>query len=385
MNLPTPPQPDEDPVLGWFLETAIQISLQTDETEMARLATTGIHRHLGIDRVSIWLCDRDHAGLTGTCLVDEAGQAHDESPLYHSFADMGGLPLAGEKSRPAYCLIDPSAPPGSRFLESLGTGRKLLVAIWDDPKTLGFIACGNLPSKHPFTPFQIRSVRLLALVLGRILAARRHSHRQAGQKQESNDKLAGGIAHDFNNMLTGILGNTSLALLKLPPNTPAYNDLLKAEVLGHQAAEYCRQLQACSVRNKPGEIRPATENPDAPVGAQILVVDDEPSIRSLASRVLTRAGYQIRTAEDGAAALEIYEKEKRGLRLILLDLTMPRLDGHQVLREIRKTDPHIPILIMSGYSELELAHQFEGHAPDGFLQKPFLIPDLLEKISSYVT
>lgn len=404
MNFPPPPQPEEDPVLGWFLETVIQLPLQTGETELARFAAAEIHRHLGVDRVSVWLCDPDHVGISGTCLVDETGQTHDESPLYHSFADMGGLPLAGEKSRPAYLQDDSTTPLNSPFLKSLGTGRKLVVAIWDGQKNLGFIACGNLPTKHPFTPFQIKSVRLLSLVLGRILSTRRNpqpgtgpkqdlprweKRLPAGQRPEGFGTLAAGLAHDFNNMLTGILGNTSLALLKLPPNTPAYNDLLKAEAIIHQAAEYCGKLQAFAGQNTPGEVRPAaaspTALPDARTGTQVLVVDDEASIRSLASRILTRVGYQVRTAEDGAAALEIYEKEKNTLRLILLDLTMPRLDGHQVIREIRKTDPHIPILIMSGYSELELAHKFEGHAPNGFIQKPFHIPNLLEKISSILT
>ena len=393
MNTPPPSHLDEDLVLGWFLETAIQLPLQSGEAEMARVVATEIHRQLGIDRVAVWLCDKDHAGLSGTCLVDETGQTRDDRSLYHSFADTGGLPLAGEKSRPPFLLAGASTPQNSPYLKSLGDGEKLVASIWDGQKSLGFVVCGNLPHKHPFTGFQVKSVRMLALALGRILCARRNSRTQTGTNQDflqlEKHLLAGGPAHDFNNLLTGILGNISLALLKLPPNTPAYNDLLKAEGIGHQAAEYCRQLQVFAVRNTPGEVRTAAEcppaRPEARAGTQILIVDDEPSIRSLASRILTRAGYQVRTAEDGATAVKIFEKENKTIRLILLDLTMPRMDGHQVLRAIRKTDPHIPILVMSGYSELELVHQFEGHEPTGFIQKPFHIPNLLEKIHSFLT
>jgi two-component system, cell cycle sensor histidine kinase and response regulator CckA len=122
-------------------------------------------------------------------------------------------------------------------------------------------------------------------------------------------------------------------------------------------------------------------NPSS-LALHILVVEDEPSIRSLACKILTREGYQVFAAQDGIEALEIYQGNKNQIQLILLDLTMPRMDGHELLHKIRETDADLPILVMSGYSELDLSSQFREVSPTGFIQKPFNVPDLLHKVQS---
>jgi hypothetical protein len=83
--------------------------------------------------------------------------------------------------------------------------------------------------------------------------------------------------------------------------------------------------------------------------ATILLADDEPMIRDLASNILQRYGYQVLLAEDGLQALEIYQQEKGRIDLVLLDLAMPRLSGDDTFRRLREIDPNVRVLLSSGY------------------------------------
>ena len=76
-------------------------------------------------------------------------------------------------------------------------------------------------------------------------------------------------------------------------------------------------------------------------GIYILIVDDESRMRKLLKDFLTAKGYQTLEAEDGEKAIEIYEENKNKIKLILLDVMMPKLDGWSVLRKIRQ-DSKIP-------------------------------------------
>jgi FixJ family two-component response regulator len=69
---------------------------------------------------------------------------------------------------------------------------------------------------------------------------------------------------------------------------------------------------------------------------------------------------------------------------VLLDLTMPRMDGVEVLRKLRALCPDVPVVVMSGYSEIDMARRFEGMGVNGFLQKPFLARDILTLVSRMV-
>ena len=108
----------------------------------------------------------------------------------------------------------------------------------------------------------------------------------------------------------------------------------------------------------------------------VLVVDDEEAVRKAASQLLQRAGYEVMTAVDGQDALERYDEHHARVSAVLLDLTMPRLNGEQTLRALRERDPKLPVVVMSGYSELEV--------PDPsvrFLSKPFRAQELIEAIA----
>jgi two-component system, cell cycle sensor histidine kinase and response regulator CckA len=108
----------------------------------------------------------------------------------------------------------------------------------------------------------------------------------------------------------------------------------------------------------------------------VLVVEDEESIRSFTRRVLERAGFQVREAADGRAGLDLFVQYAPEIVAVLLDLTMPRMDGQEVLLQLRRLDPNVPVLVMSGYSDLEVSARFAGMGASGFIQKPFHPRDL---------
>ena len=110
----------------------------------------------------------------------------------------------------------------------------------------------------------------------------------------------------------------------------------------------------------------------------VLVVDDEEAVRSLASRMLESFGFQVMTANDGRDGVEKFLENADAITVVLLDVTMPMMNGQEVLDRIRKRRPDIPVLFMSGYMrEGELRDL--GGATD-FLQKPFQVEELQEKL-----
>jgi len=108
----------------------------------------------------------------------------------------------------------------------------------------------------------------------------------------------------------------------------------------------------------------------------VLVVEDEETVRTTVERILIALGFSVVLAADGQDGAAKFAQAPAGFRLVLLDLTMPRLDGVQAYREIRRNNPAIPVLLMSGYSEQQAMARFARNELAGFLQKPFDIPTL---------
>jgi signal transduction histidine kinase/CheY-like chemotaxis protein len=107
----------------------------------------------------------------------------------------------------------------------------------------------------------------------------------------------------------------------------------------------------------------------------VLLVDDEPAIRTLAKRILEMQGYRVLLAEDGLDALETFTEMREHIGLVILDLTMPRLSGHDTYRRMREIDPGVRVLFSSGYSADQLD---ESEAGAGFVSKPYR-PDELAR------
>jgi len=108
----------------------------------------------------------------------------------------------------------------------------------------------------------------------------------------------------------------------------------------------------------------------------VLVVDDEEGVRVAASDLLQSMGFETILASDGLEAVDIYRGAGGSIRAVLMDLTMPHLDGVETYRELRRIDANCCVVLTSGYNEQEAIQDFLGKGLAGFVQKPFLRADL---------
>jgi len=112
----------------------------------------------------------------------------------------------------------------------------------------------------------------------------------------------------------------------------------------------------------------------------ILVVDDEEIVRRTASSLLVRHGYGVITAENGRTAVELYRGLHQRIAMVLLDMTMPVMDGEAALRELKAIRPDVKVILSSGFNEAEAVRRFAGAGLSGFIQKPYTSGRLAEKI-----
>jgi len=115
----------------------------------------------------------------------------------------------------------------------------------------------------------------------------------------------------------------------------------------------------------------------------ILVVDDEETVRSVATATLEHCGFTVCTANNGRDGLRAYRDQSAEIRAVLLDLTMPILSGDEVLAELRsggEPGATVPVLLSSGYSSTDVAGNLQRFGPIHFLQKPYGPGDLIQKL-----
>jgi signal transduction histidine kinase len=122
---------------------------------------------------------------------------------------------------------------------------------------------------------------------------------------------------------------------------------------------------------------------DAPTwlgSGTILIVDDDETVRALAKKMMERYGFTVMTATDGREGLELFRAHHTTLRAVLLDMTMPHMDGEEAFREMRRITGNVPVVLTSGYSEQDATNRFAGKGLAGFVQKPFRTDDLMAAI-----
>lgn len=110
----------------------------------------------------------------------------------------------------------------------------------------------------------------------------------------------------------------------------------------------------------------------------VLVVDDEETVRETAMMLLEDIGFTTVAAADGVEALEIFRARGDQIRVVLMDLTMPRMGGEECFRELRRIKPDVRVVLTSGYNEQDAIQAFTGKRLAGFIQKP-VSPDRLRK------
>ena len=106
-------------------------------------------------------------------------------------------------------------------------------------------------------------------------------------------------------------------------------------------------------------------------GTTVLVVEDEPIVRTTLALVLKHSGLSVLEAEDGVAAVEIFRQHRDEIGCVVCDLTMPRMNGWETLTALRQLLPGIGVILVSGYSEAQAMAGDHPERPVAFLQKPY--------------
>jgi signal transduction histidine kinase/ActR/RegA family two-component response regulator len=109
-------------------------------------------------------------------------------------------------------------------------------------------------------------------------------------------------------------------------------------------------------------------------GLRVLLVDDDQAVLNVARRVLRRDGHQVATARDGLEAVATYERQRDSVDIVVIDVTMPGLDGPAALRLMRKIRPDLPAVLLSGFDEHGVAATLDGNT--AFMKKPFRAAEL---------
>jgi DNA-binding response OmpR family regulator len=118
----------------------------------------------------------------------------------------------------------------------------------------------------------------------------------------------------------------------------------------------------------------------ATAAATVLVVDDDEAVLELVEIFLARTDFRVLTARGGVDALRVFEERSSEIDVVVLDLTMPDLDGPETFKELRRRHSTVPVILTSGYSEDWAGKAADGEAVAGFLAKPYEPEELIEQV-----
>jgi CheY-like chemotaxis protein len=138
----------------------------------------------------------------------------------------------------------------------------------------------------------------------------------------------------------------------------------------------------------PAQAPSRREGPQIPVprragaGGTVLFAEDEEMVRELGTLLLNSLGFTVLAAADGREAVELFQAHRQEIVCAMLDLVMPLMDGAEALRELRRLQPDLRVIICSGYDEQRVSSQLKGLGTVAFLQKPYQIADLADKLQA---
>jgi two-component system cell cycle sensor histidine kinase/response regulator CckA len=137
-------------------------------------------------------------------------------------------------------------------------------------------------------------------------------------------------------------------------------------------------IVAGDVARKPD---PILQAPRKTAVGTVLVIDDEQIVRKVITRTLESLGYTVLAATDGVEAVELFRQRHDEIDCVLCDVTMPRMDGWEILTALHKIAPSVPVILSSGYSESQVMQGDHAEMPAAFLRKPYQQAALIDTIS----
>ncbi len=210
-------------------------------------------------------------------------------------------------------------------------------------------------------------------------------------------------ANELNNLLQVIAESSDVleGHCKDQPGTEVFLGMLRSGV--ERATQVTRDLAervgGFPVQEGSTEVKPAAESAEGlaqsavssegslltiqnPTGTKelVMIVDDEEFITQLAAIVMTEAGYRVVTARDGMQALEIYRELKDHISLVILDFSMPVMDGSDVFDELQAINPKVSVVLSSGFTEHDRLRSMLSRGLRGFIPKPYTQQKLLSQI-----
>jgi two-component system cell cycle sensor histidine kinase/response regulator CckA len=145
------------------------------------------------------------------------------------------------------------------------------------------------------------------------------------------------------------------------------------------------EAQGANGAAKDAAAEPSKPRPDLTGQGTILLVEDEDGLRSLNARGLRSRGYSVIEAANGVEAMEALDEKDGAVDLVVSDVVMPEMDGPTLLREMRKRNPNLKIIFVSGYAEEAFDKSLPENEQFAFLPKPFALSALVEKVKETMT
>ena len=161
-----------------------------------------------------------------------------------------------------------------------------------------------------------------------------------------------------------------------------HNGTLKIHSAPRKGSAVRMLLPAVLAKPAPSPAPKVPEEEEGDKGA-VLLIDDEEFVRDVGARMLEWMGFRVLLAEDGVQGIEMFRQHRDDIVCVLLDLTMPRMDGEECFRELRLIRSDVRVVLSSGYSESDVKPQFAGRGLAAFIQKPYqtdLLREVLHKV-----
>ena len=116
----------------------------------------------------------------------------------------------------------------------------------------------------------------------------------------------------------------------------------------------------------------------------ILVIDDEEPVREAVKDILELVKIDVLQAENGQTGINIYQQHSEKIELVLLDLSMPGMSGEETFHALRSLNPDLRVLLSSGFNETEVISRLDGQNISGFIQKPYTLDTLIDKVQQHL-
>lgn len=213
-----------------------------------------------------------------------------------------------------------------------------------------------------------------------------HYEGKPTERQQAFTELVQTTTDQINTPLSIILGNAELIRNRIGNGDPSVAESFKiidqeirriADLLKRLGESQIATSEASHVEAAPG-VRAKVRPPLAPAKAQavqsILVVDDEEYMLSLLRDIIESLGFRSVIASNGKQALK--QLSRQDVNLVITDINMPGMTGIELLKEVKNQQPHIPVILITGYGKERAAEAAKRHQADGFIGKPFHIEEL---------